>query len=34
MNLNVKCDECERRFDLMDENEADEWYYGHDCEAE
>jgi len=34
MNLNVKCYECDRRFDLTDENEADEWLHGHDCEAE
>ena len=30
----VKCSECGRIFDLMDEDEAGEWYYGHDCEAE
>ena len=28
----AKCVECERVFDLLDENDADEWYYGHDCE--
>lgn len=26
------CPECHRTFDLWDENEAEEWYYGHDCE--
>jgi hypothetical protein len=29
----VKCPECERVFDLTDETDADEWYFGHDCEA-
>lgn len=29
----AKCPECERVFDLMDEDDAGEWYYGHDCEA-
>ena len=27
------CVECERTFDLTNEDEAGEWYYGHDCEA-
>jgi hypothetical protein len=26
------CPECKRIFDLLDENDAGEWYYGHDCE--
>ena len=26
------CYECDRRFDLTDEAEAEEWAYGHDCE--
>lgn len=26
------CPECERVFDLLDEDDAGEWYYGHDCE--
>lgn len=30
--MNVKCDECERIFDLTDEEQGNEWYYGHDCE--
>ena len=30
----VICYECERVFDLMDEDDACEWYYGHDCEVE
>ena len=30
--LGLKCRECGRRFDLFDENDADEWFSGHDCE--
>lgn len=30
----VKCSECRRVFDLFDETDADEWYYGHDCESD
>lgn len=26
------CPECNRVFDLLDENDANEWSYGHDCE--
>jgi hypothetical protein len=29
----VACAECGRVFDLMNEDQAGEWYYGHDCEA-
>ena len=29
----VTCVECEREFDLMNETDANEWFYGHDCEA-
>ncbi len=29
----AKCPECGRVFDLTDENDADEWAYGHDCES-
>lgn len=29
----VLCDECGQVFDLSDDNDADEWYYGHDCEG-
>ena len=32
--LEAECDECGRVFDLLDEDEASEYYYGHDCEAE
>lgn len=28
-----RCVECGRRFDLTDPTDADEWSYGHDCEA-
>ena len=28
------CPECGRIFDLADENDADEFYNGHDCEEE
>jgi hypothetical protein len=30
----AKCPECGRVFDLMDEEQAGEFYYGHDCEGE
>jgi hypothetical protein len=30
----VTCAECGRLFDLTDEEQASEWYYGHDCEVE
>ena len=29
----AQCQECERVFDLIDEDEASEFYYGHDCEG-
>lgn len=28
----AKCIECEREFDLLDEDDAAEWTFGHDCE--
>jgi len=28
----ARCPECGRVFDLLDEDDADEWYSGHDCE--
>ena len=28
----VQCVECDRIFDLFDETDANEWFYGHDCE--
>ena len=29
----VKCEECGRVFDLFDEDQAEEYHYGHDCET-
>tara|TARA_R110000822_G_C15201260_1_gene482401 strand:+ start:234 stop:368 length:135 start_codon:yes stop_codon:yes gene_type:complete len=28
------CPECERVFNLLDENDVNEWSFGHDCEGE
>ena len=33
MQTQMKCVECERVFDLMNTDDAAEWYYGHDCEV-
>ena len=30
----AQCVECGRVFDLLDEDDANEWYYGYDCEEE
>ena len=30
--MTITCPECGRVFDLLDKEEAGEWYYGHDCE--
>lgn len=32
MTTTVRCPECGRVFDLTNEDDAAEWYYGHDCE--
>lgn len=32
LTTTARCEECEREFDLLDEEEAEEFYYGHDCE--
>jgi hypothetical protein len=32
--MKARCPECGRVFDLTDEDDASEWYYGHDCEVE
>lgn len=32
--MTTKCPECSRVFDLMVEDDAEEWFYGHDCEDE
>lgn len=29
----AKCRECDRVFDLLNEDDASEWHYGHDCEC-
>ena len=28
-----KCVECKRIFDMLDEVDAQEWAFGHDCEV-
>ena len=33
MMLMATCVECERVFNLLDENDANEVAYGHDCES-
>lgn len=33
MNNFAKCVECNRVFNLLDEDQAGEWFYGHDCEG-
>lgn len=30
---NTTCAECGRVFDMADAQDAEEWAYGHDCEA-
>lgn len=32
MRASARCSECGRVFDLLDEEDAQEWAYGHDCE--
>lgn len=32
--MKVRCPECGRVFDLLDEEDADEAAHGHDCEAD
>lgn len=32
--MKARCPECGRIFDLLDEQDADEWAHGHDCEGE
>jgi len=27
----AKCPECAMVYNLLDEDEANEWFYGHDC---
>jgi hypothetical protein len=35
MNIQTeaRCEECGRVFDLFDEEQAEEFYYGHECEG-
>lgn len=28
----AQCPECSRVFDLLNDNDTNEWFYGHDCE--
>lgn len=28
------CMECKRQFDLLEESDYSDWYYGHDCEEQ
>lgn len=30
----AKCVECNRVFNLLDEDDAGEYFFGHDCEVE
>lgn len=32
LRTTATCPECHRTFDLTDEDDAAEWFYGHDCE--
>jgi hypothetical protein len=27
------CAECDREFDMLNTADAEEWFYGHDCET-
>lgn len=31
--MKARCVECGRVFDLLEDLDAQEWTYGHDCEA-
>ena len=33
METKVVCVECDRVFDMFIETDAEEWFYGHDCEG-
>jgi hypothetical protein len=33
LSTKAKCIECDRVFDLLNQLDADEWAYGHDCEV-
>jgi hypothetical protein len=34
ISTRAKCIECGRVFNLLDESDAGEWTYGHDCEGQ
>lgn len=31
--MRTQCKECGRSFDLWNEDDAGEWFFGHDCEV-
>ena len=33
VSTKAQCIECDRVFDLLNDNDANEWSYGHDCEV-
>ena len=33
-HMKAKCQECQRVFDLLDTEQANEFFHGHDCESE
>jgi hypothetical protein len=33
ISTKARCVECNRVFDLLDDNDSNEWTYGHDCEV-
>jgi hypothetical protein len=33
MTTEMECEECGRFFDLRFGEQAEEWFYGHDCEV-
>ena len=33
METKQACVECDRVFDMFNEEDAEEWFYGHDCES-
>jgi hypothetical protein len=32
--MKAKCAECDRVFDMRDEDQANDYWYGHDCEEQ
>jgi hypothetical protein len=32
--MKAKCQECDRVFDMRDEDQANDYWYGHDCEEQ